>query len=90
MSVYRSPYQLAVDVPAVVVPNVDDEAHAGERRIEVPRPLGDVVASHRPQVHVPDAVVGLLLDCEPARVLSFRITKVLLALLRDRRDDDLA
>src|SRR5947208_12802231 len=80
----------AVDVAAVVVPNVDDEPFAVERRIEIPRPLGDVVPAHRPQMHVPDVVVSLLLDREPPRVLPFCITKVPLALLRDRRYDDLA
>ena len=44
----------AVDVAAAVVAHVDDEPLAVEHRVELARPLGDVVAAHRAQVHVAD------------------------------------
>src|SRR5438477_13148142 len=79
----------AVDVAAVVVPNVDDQSIAVEGRIEVARPLSDVVSAHGAEVHVADVAV-LLPDGEAARVLPLRVAKTLLALLRDGRDHDLA
>ncbi len=62
-----------VDIAAVIMANVDDEALAIEDGVKIARPLIDVAGPHGLQVDIADVAVGVCVDLSAARVLPLGV-----------------
>ena len=77
-----------VDVAAVVVADVDDEALAVVDGIEVASPFGDVVGAHGAKVDVADVVLGVGIDFAAAGKFPFGVAKIAFVAFGDGSDED--
>src|SRR4029078_10438452 len=80
----------AIDVAAVIVANVDDQAVTVEDRVELTLPLRHVARLHRAQMDVAKFALSRLLDRQPPRVLPFVVSDRSLTGEADRCDDHVA
>src|SRR6185437_1456134 len=79
-----------IDVAAMIVADIDDEALTVEDRVEVAGPLIYVVGPHGAEVEVTDGAVRLAARLQPSGVLPLVVAQVRILLRRDRGHENFA
>ena len=68
-SPHQFPEQPTIDVAAIVMSDIYDEALSIEDRIKLFGPLSDIIGAHGAQMHVSELPLPLLLHFEAPRIL---------------------